>query len=431
MHKTPKSLRLQIGIFGRANVGKSSFLNLVAGQDVAITSPVPGTTTDVVEKPMELLPLGPVVFLDTGGIDDASALGGLRVRRTWTALDRSDAAILVAEPDVWTKHEAELARAAKKRGIPLIVAVNKIDLKKPSAAFLSKAKETSAGVLLCSSVRAEGREDCRNDLKKLLLALAPDDFLAPPPLIRDLVAPGEIAALIIPIDSQAPKGRLILPQVHAIRDVLDGDAACLVVRENRYKQMLQRLKKKPALSVCDSQVVDKMVLETPPDVRCTTFSLLFARLKGDLAELSAGAAAIGLLKKGDRVLIAEACSHHPLQDDIGRLKIPRWLSEYGKTGLKFDVCCGRDFPENLSAYKLIIHCGACMITRREMLVRMEKAREAGVPLTNYGAAISYLKSVLPRVLEPFPEALRAFEKARRRYAGLSQGNSKRPRRKAG
>lgn len=406
--KTPKSLRLQIGLFGRTNVGKSSFLNLVAGQDVAITSPVPGTTTDVVEKAMELLPLGPVVFLDTAGIDDTSVLAELRLKKTRKIFDRSDVIVLMLEPDAWGAYEDEIAAEAKKRETPVIMVVNKTDLKRPSPEFLKNLEKISCRLIQCSSLDLAGRDASINPLKKHLLDVCPDSFLNPPPLLGDLVPSGGLAVFIVPIDLQAPKGRLILPQVQAIRETLDNDSAVMVVKEREYPALLARLNAPPDLVVCDSQVVLKMTADTPPSVKCTTFSILFSRFKGDLNEAARGAAAIDSLKAQDRVLIAEACSHHAIEDDIGRVKIPRWLRQYCGCDLAVDVCAGRDYPENLGEYKLVIHCGGCMLTRREMLHRIGKCREMKVPITNYGVCVSALQGVIRRTLSPFPAALDAF-----------------------
>ena len=410
MRKTPKSLRLQIGLFGRTNVGKSSFLNLVAGQDVAITSPIPGTTTDVVEKSMELLPLGPVVFLDTAGLDDQSILAEARLKKTVKIFDRSDVIILLVEPEKWTDYEDKILEEAKKREIPPIIIVNKIDLQPPAEHFIDEIRRRVEKVLLCSSVDLERRDGVINQFKKYLIEVCPDDFLTPPPLVGDLLPAGGLAILIVPIDLQAPKGRLILPQVQTIRETLDFDAAVMVVKEREYSHALGKLKTLPHLAICDSQVVLKMVADTPEGVPCTTFSILFARNKGDLVELARGAAVIETLKPQDRVLIAEACSHHAIEDDIGRVKIPRWIRQYVGADLQIDVYSGRDYPDKLKEYKLIIHCGGCMLTRREMLARIQKAKEEKVPITNYGLSISFSQGVIRRVLSPFPAALDAFQR---------------------
>ncbi len=414
MNKTPRGNRLHIALFGRTNVGKSSFLNMIIGQDIAITSPVAGTTTDVVEKAMELLPIGPVVFLDTAGLDDMSMLAELRLKKTYRVFDRTDIALLILEPDVWTEYEEEILKEAQKRKIPLIGIINKIDLKEPTPNFIKQVKSRIGRVILVSALDESHRDDYINALKAHLLEVCPADFLQPPPLIGDLLPPGGLAVLVVPIDLEAPKGRLILPQVQTIRDALDNDAAALVVKERELAHILSILKTPPNVVVCDSQVVLKMCADTPKEIPATTFSILFSRYKGDLVEQARGAAHIEALKPGDKVLIAEACTHHPIEDDIGRVKIPRWLRQYVGGDLQIDVYAGKDYPENLKEYKLVIHCGACVLNRREMLTRIQKAKEAGVPITNYGICISFLQGVLKRTLSPFPAALLAFEKELKR-----------------
>jgi [FeFe] hydrogenase H-cluster maturation GTPase HydF len=420
MKQAPKSLRLHIALFGRTNVGKSSFLNMIAGQDVAIVSPFPGTTTDVVEKPMELLPVGPVVFLDTAGVDDSSELAELRVGRTRKVFDRADVILLILEPDAWTAYEDEILSEAAVRKVPVILVVNKVDVRAPSAGFLSALAQRSDRVIVCSSTELGGRENAVAQLKQHVLETCPEEFLAPPSLIGDLLSSGKgvgLAVLVVPIDLQAPRGRLILPQVQTIRDTLDCDAAVAVVKEREYPAFLQKLSTPPDVAVCDSQVALKMVGDTPRDVACTTFSILFARSKGDLVELARGAAVLTDIRPDDRILIAEACSHHAIEDDIGRVKIPRWLRQYAGEDVQIDSCAGRDYPENLARYRLIIHCGGCMLTRREMLSRIEKARQAGVAVTNYGVAISVLQGVIERTLSPFPAALDAFHREKDRLKG--------------
>ncbi len=410
MRKTPKSLRLQIGLFGRTNVGKSSFLNLVAGQDVAITSPVAGTTTDVVEKSMELLPLGPVVFLDTAGLDDTSVLAELRLKKTVKIFDRSDVLVLLVEPNVWTGYEDLTLEEAQKREIPVIPVVNKVDLGTPQGEFIEGIRKKAGRVLLCSSIDFARRDPTVDAFKKYLIEVCPEEFLKPPPLVGDLLRAGGLAILIVPIDLQAPKGRLILPQVQTIREALDHDASVHVVKEREYAHALNNLKNSPDLVICDSQVVLKMVADTPEAIPCTTFSILFSRNKGDLVEMVRGAAVIETLRPNDKVLIAEACSHHAIEDDIGRVKIPRWLRQYVGGDLQIDVSSGRDYPDNLKDYKLIVHCGGCMLTRREMLSRIHRAKEEKVPITNYGLCISFSQGVIKRVLSPFPAALDALRR---------------------
>ena len=397
MQKTPKSLRLHIALFGRTNVGKSSFLNLVAGQDVSIVSAQAGTTTDVVEKPMELLPIGPVLFLDTAGLDDTTALGEKRIGKTEKVFDRADVIVLLHEGGQVTEFERSVEARAGEKKIPLIRVANKVDLFPVGATLMSPVR--------CVSTDLASRERVLSELKAELLRVCPEEFLQPPPLMSDLVRPGGLAVLVVPIDLQAPKGRLILPQVSTIRDALDNDAAALVCKEREYAHMLSMLKQPPDIAICDSQMVLKMVADTPPDVPCTTFSILFARLKGDLRRFAAGAAAVDRLEPGDKVLIAESCSHHALEDDIGRVKIPRWLRQYVGIDLRVDVFSGRDFPENLPEYRLAVQCGGCMQNRREVLSRIEKCEAAGVPITNYGMCIAQTQGVLRRVLSPFPAAL--------------------------
>lgn len=411
MDKTPKANRLHIALLGRTNVGKSSLLNLMLGQDIAITSPIAGTTTDVVEKAMELLPLGPVLFLDTAGLDDISELSGARLEKTAKVFDRADVIILVTEADTWTDFEQAVLTEAQTRKIPMLVVINKIDLQKPSPEQLKFLQLKSERILTVSCINETKRQNYLEALKQQLLEVAPADFRGNPSLIGDLLPPGGLSVLVVPIDLQAPKGRLILPQVQAIRDILDNDASAVVVKERELAATLANLKNPPSIVVTDSQAILKVTADVPNDIPVTTFSILFARQKSDLATMAAGAAAIDQLEPGDRVLIAEACSHHALEDDIGRVKIPRWLRQYVGGDLQIDTVCGRDYPENLKDYKLIFHCGACMINRREMMTRLHKAKEANVPITNYGVAISFLQGVLKRSLAPFPSALAAFEKS--------------------
>lgn len=404
-------MRLHIALFGRTNTGKSSFLNLIAGQDTAITSPVPGTTTDVVEKVMELLPVGPIVLLDTAGLDDTSELGSKRIQKTEQVFGRADVISIICEPGVWGEAESGILDKAISKNIPVIAVINKVDLNKPSAGFLEDIRLRGVKhIIEVSSIDPAKRESYLAAFKQALIENCPEDFITPPPLAGDLVRPGGTALLIVPIDLQAPKGRLILPQVQTIRDVLDNDASVIVVKEREYAHMLSMLKEKPDIVICDSQVVMKMVADTPPDIPCTTFSILFSRLKGDMIEMAKGAAAIKSLKPGAKILISEACSHHAAEDDIGRVKIPRWLRQYLGADLEIDVFSGRDFPVNLKDYSLVVHCGGCMLNRRETLSRIEQARQAGVPITNYGMCISYVQGVIKRVLSPFPAALDAFER---------------------
>jgi [FeFe] hydrogenase H-cluster maturation GTPase HydF len=409
MDNTPKGSRLHIALLGRTNVGKSSLLNLMLGQDIAITSPIAGTTTDVVEKAMELLPLGPVLFLDTAGLDDLSELSGARLKKTAKVFDRADVIILVTEAETWTDFEEAVLTEAQNRKIPMLVVINKIDLMKPSAEHLKFLQSKSGWILTVSCNDETKRQNYLEALKQQLLEAAPADFVGNPSLIGDLLPPGGLAVLVVPIDLQAPKGRLILPQVQTIRDVLDCDAMTLVVKERELAAAITNLKSPPAIVVTDSQAILKVTADVPKEIPVTTFSILFARQKADLSIMARGAAAIDNLQPGDRILIAEACSHHSLEDDIGRVKIPRWLRQYVGGDLQIDTSAGRDYPDDLKKYKLILHCGACMMNRREMLNRLRKANEAGVPVTNYGIAISFLQGVIKRSLAPFPSALLAFE----------------------
>jgi [FeFe] hydrogenase H-cluster maturation GTPase HydF len=413
MRQTPKSLRLHIGIMGKTNVGKSTLLNMITGQDVSITSEIPGTTTDVVEKTMELLPIGPVVFMDTAGMDDTSALGGQRIRKAREVLHRSDVVLLVTEFGQWGPFEEDIVKQADGHQIPVIVIVNKIDRVESGSDCMDRINVSGRSCLMCSALRVEEREQFLRELKSMLIKVCPEDFLRLPTLMGDLVPAGGMAVMVVPIDLQAPKGRLILPQVQAIRDCLDNDAAVLVVKERELAAVISNMRRPPDVVVCDSQVILKVTADTPPQVKCTTFSTLFARFKGDLIEMAKGAAFVDQLRPGDKVLIAEACSHHAMEDDIARVKIPRWLRQYVGADVVIDTFSGRDYPDTIEKYRLIIHCGGCVINRREMLYRIELARNAGVPITNYGVCISFLQGVLERVLEPFPAALDAFENQRR------------------
>lgn len=418
MTGTPKSLRLRVGLFGRTNTGKSSLLNLITGQETAIVSPVAGTTTDVVEKCMELLPIGPVTLLDTAGIDDSSELGALRTAKTNKALASADVCILVTEGGVWSDYERGVTEECAAQKKPVIIAVNKTDVSIAEPAWLKEIKAVSKHVLTVSSARAlinrAEREAFMRDLKRMLIESCPDDFLDPPAILGDLLPSGgglPLVVLVVPIDLQAPKGRLILPQVQSIRDCLDSDAAVAVVKDREYAAFLGRLSAPPDLVVCDSQAVLKTIADTPAGIPCTTFSILFSRYKGDIVSMARGAAVLSRLEPEDRVLIAEACTHHALEDDIGRVKIPRWLRQFTGADIKVVHSAGKDYPENLADFRLVIHCGACTLTRREMLWRIELAEASGVAVTNYGMAISVLQGVAERTLAPFPAALEVWQDA--------------------
>lgn len=402
--KTPKSFRLHIGLFGRRNVGKSSLLNALTQQEVSIVSEIAGTTTDPVEKPMELLPLGPVLFIDTAGIDDVGALGEKRIKKTVGVFDRTDLGIIVSSSQEWGEFEEQILQQLQEREVPVIIVLNKADLQTAKSCMLNSFSASQLPVVETSVVTNQGI----SKLRQTILKSAPDDFINRPSIVADLVGPGEAAVLVVPIDKEAPKGRLILPQVQSIRDLLDGDSFCMVVKERELREALSRFNKPPKLVVTDSQAFLKVAADTPPDIPLTSFSILFARHQGDLTEMVRGAMAIDQLKAGDRVLIAEACSHHPIGEDIGTVKIPRWLTQYVGGQLQFDHARGRDFPANVADYKLIIHCGACMWNRREMLSRLIKARQVGVPLTNYGLTIAYSLGIFERALQPFPAALEVY-----------------------
>ena len=408
MQAAPKALRLHIGLFGRRNVGKSSLLNAITRQQVSIVSAVAGTTTDPVEKPMELLPLGPVLFVDTAGVDDEGALGELRMERTRSVLERVDLGVVVTEAGAWGAFEDGLVAELRRRKVPVVVAVNKIDarpLAEDERARLQQRMRRTRGAL-----RPDRRG--RGDVREALLRLAPADYFDSRRIISDLVPPGEVAVLVVPIDKEAPKGRLILPQVMAIRDLLDGESLALVTQDRELRRALATLNKPPALVVTDSQAFLKVAADVPAGVPMTSFSILMARFQGDLAEQVRGTLAIERLAASDRVLVAETCTHHPIGDDIGRVKIPRWLTQYVGAKLEFTHVQGRDFPADLSPYRLVVHCGNCTGNRREMLSRIHRCREAGVPITNYGLTIAYSLGIFERALAPFPSALEVYHAAR-------------------
>jgi 2-iminoacetate synthase len=407
MLETPKGLRVQIGIFGRRNSGKSTLMNALVGQPVSIVSAEPGTTTDPVEKAFELAPLGPVLFIDTAGLDDAGVVGELRVRRTREVLERVDLALVVVDTPVLGREENELIAALGEHETPFVVVFNKSDLGLPLPGEVARlvAEEIEA-VTICAQ-----QGDGIDRVKEALLRQAPERCVEEPRLVGDLVGAGDFVVLVVPIDLGAPKGRLILPQVQTLRDILDSDAIGMIVKERELGSALARFPAPPRLVVCDSQVVLKVAADTPPEIPMTTFSILMARFKGDMQRFAAGAGAIPRLRPGDRVLIAEACSHHPLADDIGRVKIPRWLRQYAGGNVEFDVKAGADFPEDLTPYALIVQCGGCSVTRKQMLARQYRAQCQGVAMTNYGMAISVAQGVLARTLECFPAAASAYRSA--------------------
>jgi len=409
MQTAPKSMRLHIALMGRVNSGKSSFLNLVSGQDVSIISAEAGTTTDVVEKSQELPPIGPVVWLDTAGFGDTTELSGKRLEKTRTTFERADIVVLVCEGSYIGKYEEEIIDEAAKRKIPLIKIYNKADI----------CPITDNQGIVVNSTDRSSLNDVLNKFKAELIKICPEEFIDTPTVFGDLIPAGGTVIMIVPIDFEAPKGRLILPQVQAIRDGLDNSQIVTIVKESEYIAALNNMKQPPSLVICDSQVVDFMVANTPDNISCTTFSILFARLKGDIVKLVEGAAAISGLADGDKVLIAESCTHHAVEDDIGRVKIPRLLTQKTGKSLIIEHVAGFDFPANLAQYKLVVQCGGCMHNRRAMLSRINRCEQAGVPITNYGVCISELKGVLERVLMPIPQAQKAYSHIKNNFGKIA------------
>jgi len=406
MRRTPKGLRTHIGIFGRRNVGKSSLLNAMTRQKVSIVSDFAGTTTDPVEKPMEMLPLGPVLFIDTAGIDDEGALGELRVQKTQQVFKRTDLGILVTD-GTWGPFEDQISTELLSSQTPLVVVFNKIDKYPPSS---EQVEQIRAQGLPCISTIASLGEGIL-DLRNALLDAVPKEWLVDRPILGDLIQPGELVVFVVPIDKEAPKGRLIMPQVQSLRDSLDHDAISMVVKERELRHALRMLKQDPKLVVTDSQAFLKVAGDTPRNIAMTSFSILFSRFKGDLMAQAMGAAAIDDLQSGDRVLVAESCSHHPIGEDIGRVKIPRWIRQYTGSELQFDVTQGHDFPEDLSPYKLVIQCGGCKWNRKELISRIMQCQSQGVPISNYGLIIARSLGILERALSPFPAVQEAIRDA--------------------
>jgi [FeFe] hydrogenase H-cluster maturation GTPase HydF len=393
LNAAPSSSRTHIGFFGRRNAGKSSVVNAVTGQALAIVSETKGTTTDPVLKSMELLPLGPVVIIDTPGMDDEGPLGEQRVKKARQALNRADIAVLVADATQWPHPcDRALMRIFEEKDIPYIVALNKCDL-------LSQRPEPEKNAHYVSAVTGEGVDA----LKERIARLLPTD--EPRRLVGDLIKPGDLVALVVPIDSAAPKGRLILPQQQAIRDILEADAAAVVVKDTGLREALLALNRRPALVVTDSQVFAQAADATPKDIALTSFSILMARYKGFLETAVRGVAAIERLGDGDRVLIAEGCTHHRQCEDIGSVKIPGWLRAHTGKNLQITTASGTEFPEDLTPYALVIHCGGCMLNEREMRYRMKCAVDQQVPFTNYGTAIAHIQGILRRSLSIFPGIL--------------------------
>lgn len=395
--KSLKSMRLHIGVFGRTNVGKSSLLNKITNQEVSIVSDIAGTTTDVVEKSMELLPVGPVTFLDTAGLDDETELSVQRIEKTMKVVNRIDVAVVVCDFNGIGKFENDLIEKFKELKIPYLIVVNKCDLA-PKSFHIDLKSELSN--IIYTSVKKD--EKIVFKFKEALVNLLPEDFVNSPKIVGDLLPAKSTVILVIPIDKEAPKGRIILPQVQTLRDLLDNNCLSYVVKESELKDALDNLKTPPALVVTDSQAFKKVSEIVPENVSLTSFSILFARLKGDLDEFVNGARAIENLKDGDMVLILESCTHHAIEDDIGRVKIPNLLRKKTGKNLVIHNYAGHDFPD-IKDYKLIIHCGACMTNRREVLSRVLIANQNNVPITNYGVVISYCLGILPRAIKIFTE----------------------------
>ncbi len=399
MYKTPASNRLHIGIFGKRNTGKSSLINAVTGQDTAIISEVAGTTTDPVYKAMEILPIGPCMLIDTAGIDDEGALGEERVRRTLAVLRKTDIGLIVVTPDtVIDNFEEELIKSFRTRKLPFLFVINKCDLVGDRA----KGYLNRSGI---PYIEVSSKSGCGIEaLKEKIMDMAPGHW-SPIPLVGDIIKPKDTVILVCPIDSAMPQGRLILPQVQVMRDCLDNNAIPIVVKETELPDALSALRERPSLVITDSQVFEDVRDILHEDIPLTSFSVIFARHKGDLNAYLNGVRAIAELKDGDEILIAEACTHHVQPEDIGRSKIPTWLMNYTKKDLHYNVVAGSDFPQDLATYKLIISCGGCMANRREIMHRIEKASQAGVPITNYGILMAYLSGILCRVITPFKGGL--------------------------
>lgn len=419
MNETPSADRVHIGFFGKRNAGKSSIVNKVTGQELAVVSDIKGTTTDPVSKAMELLPMGPVVVIDTPGIDDEGHLGELRVRKARQVLNRVDVAVLVVDATVGkTSVDEELIHIFKEKEIPYLVVYNKADLLNEKNHFSAEGQKNKA-----EKAEDSGEEKASEpfiyasaatgqniyELKEKIAGLAVTDDLKLR-LVGDLLEPSDFVILVVPIDKAAPKGRLILPQQQTIRDVLEAGAAAIVIKENELKNTLATLGKKPKLVITDSQVFARVSEETPEDILLTSFSILFARLKGNLKTAAAGAAALDRLKDGDKILISEGCTHHRQCDDIGTVKLPRWIRNYTGKDLEFEYSSGREFPEDVTKYSLIVHCGGCMLNEREMRYRQKCAADQGIPITNYGIAIAYMQGILKRCVEMFPDVRKELDR---------------------
>lgn len=401
MNQTPASERVHIGFFGRRNAGKSSVMNAVTGQDLAVVSDVRGTTTDPVYKSMELLPLGPVVMMDTPGIDDEGELGALRVRKSYQVLNKTDAAVLVIDGGVGvTPEDKALLKRIREKKIPYVIAVNKKELAAPDALekIVDELSSEDGEIIAVSAATGEGIDELKEQIAAAADTEEPERYI-----VRDLLKPSDMAVLVVPIDKAAPKGRLILPQQQTIRDILEADAVSVVVKETELKNVLGQFQNKPKMVITDSQAFEKVAADTPEDILLTSFSILFARYKGDLAAVVKGVTALDTLEDGDAILISEGCTHHRQCDDIGTVKLPRWIREYTRKEIRIETTSGTEFPDDLTKYKMIVHCGGCMLNEREMKYRLKCAEDQGVPMTNYGITIAYMKGILKRSVEVFPE----------------------------
>lgn len=395
LNDTPRANRIHIGFFGRRNSGKSSLVNAITGQDLAVVSDIKGTTTDPVYKAMELLPLGPVVIIDTPGIDDEGALGELRVKKSLQVLNKTDIAVLVIDSLVGkTKEDEELIKIFDEKGINYIVVYNKADLMTKEIAKIDNG-------IFVSAKTGYNIEELKERIAALSVGEGPKRRI-----VADLIKPLDFVVLVTPIDQSAPKGRIILPQQQTIRDILDTGATAIVVKDNEYQDTLNNLGKKPRLVITDSQVFQKVSQETPEDIHLTSFSILFARYKGILDIAVKGVKALESLEDGDIILISEGCTHHRQCEDIGTVKLPRWIRNYTKKELNFKFTSGTEFPENLLQYKLVVHCGGCMLNEREMKYRYKCAQDQNVSITNYGILISYIHGILKRSIAVFPDLLK-------------------------
>lgn len=400
LNQTPSANRTHIGIFGKRNAGKSSLINAITGQNYAIVSDVLGTTTDPVLKSMELLPLGPVVIIDTPGLDDEGTLGALRIQKAYQILNKTDIAVLVIDASSGvTKEDSEILKRIHEKEIPCVIVVNKSDIC-PNCNLEDLPLPDSDSAILVSSKTGEHI----HELKELLAQQASQDTIQKS-IVADLLNPLDFVVLVVPIDSAAPKGRLILPQQQTIRDILEAKASAIVVQETELAETLNSLGKKPKMVITDSQVFKKVSAVTPDDILLTSFSILFARYKGNLKTLVDGASALDSLKDGDRILISEGCTHHRQCDDIGTVKLPNWIRSYTKKEVEFEFTSGTEFPLDLSSYKMIVHCGGCMLNEREMKYRLKCAEDAKIPITNYGTCIAYINGILERSLEPVKDFL--------------------------